>query len=576
MNRRFIYYLLLCVVGYSIFSYLDQNFLRFIFLFLLFLPISSFLHLFVARYFVRWLIRVEDEHPLRMEENRAVVSILNLSFFFFPRIDIYIDEPDESQGFIITGKARGEMQTPEQLRNQGGRIDFERLPGELGRSELLQLSNSDYAKTLEKNVSTALRVPFRRFFLFPKLLRMRATRRVSVYLAAYSRYDWHFRYTPIHVGNYRIDATRVYAHDLLGFFSLPLHASKNVRNLSFSQVFVRPNQRYYNARFLHKLPEPQPSDLARMNNSISSEINSIANIRSWRPGDRMKDIHFNISAKLQDFYVREYEDPRRGGILFILDPYAPLEIKNLPAYYDELSETCASIIYELNRGDGPIVLHFGDKSIEGPGQSQGLDYFLEFLTLQKLKPSQERRLAEELERQKRISGLSRLRRNRLESDTEREVLPSLSKMLNSAFRSENYRGIIVISPSFTPLLAETMLNLARQRGTRIVFCYLESHAGALESRAAKERIQDEKLSLEVEVNKTSEEQMSVEEREQYFRRLEEMKVIVFHVSLDSLDSRIQSDEDLPFSPRSKRKISKRNSGKRSSKSPNKKRKGGRA
>lgn len=587
MHRRLFAYLGLCVFTYAFFSYMDLPLLRFVLFFLLALPLISLAMLCLARHFVRWALRTEKEENMRVEEGRAVLSLMNLSFFFFPHITLYLDCPDESAGFIVTGAGGDEMKEREEWRQDEGHIPFRDLPGDLPPGELLKLNDNEYARTLENKWLRALSVPFRRFFVFPRFKKLRRSRRHVVYLAAYARYDWHFRYTPTHVGEYEIKASKLFARDFFGFFSLPLRQSRDADLVSSAHLSVLPNARYYRARFLHRLPEPQPSDFARPNNRLSNEINALGNIRPWRPGDRMKDIHFNVSSKQQSFFVKEYEDPRRGGILFLLDPYLPDSEIDPQDYYDELSEITASIIDEMNKGDGPLVLRFAEHSVEGPGGQKALRKFLHFLARQKMLPAEWRRAAERKNPKQHLSAAERTRflaprrRNRLllfltgllpallprspkrrtpsqtkkgggTSLNESRILPSLTTMLRQEFKSEKYRGIIVISPSFTPLLAECMLQAARQKATRLVFVHLESPAEAERNTRAAEEIygresfsQTLRLRLNLSAKKADEseppseeeakyEKMPLARRELYFRRLEALKVIIFHVSLDAL------------------------------------------
>ncbi len=612
MHKRFFAYLSLCFIAYSVFSYMNVRPLYFILLFLILLPVVSFLMLLLARHYVRWAIRTEHDENYRLEEGRAVLSLLNLSFFFFPHITVYIDSPDESKGFIINGYASEEIKDKNEWQEDKGFINFPNFPEDIASSQLLTLSDSEYVRTLEDKWLRALSIPFKKFFIFPRFVKMRRSRQHVVYLAAYARYDWHFRYTPTHVGQYDINASKLYARDYFGFFSLPLRQNKNSRAVSSSFLKVMPNSRYYRARFIHNLPEPQPSDFARANNRISNEINALANIRAWRPGDRMKDIHFNVSSKHQSFFVKEYEDPRRGGILFLVDPYLPQNNINPADYMDELCETSSSIIEEMNKGDGPLVLRFADQVCEGASGEKNLKKFLLFLSRQKIYGAELRRLADKQASLSRSSSsleekyisnrrnhlkkgrlaflyrviksaeayFSKIRTsifknssssNRINSEDKvkdkSRVLPSLNRMLRQEFKSEKYRGIIVISPSFTPLLAETLISAAKQKSTRIVFVHLEEGEDTKLNlkNAQKSKITSETTSYDNNDESTHDmklETMSQEQRELLFRRLEAMKVIIFHVSLDSLSSDKKNASHLKVVSRTElRKHLKRNRGK---------------
>ena len=566
MHRRFFSYLLLCLVAYACFSYLDQVILRFVFFFLLLLPLMSFISLLLARYFVHWALRVEHPEATRLEEGRGVITLINRSFFFFPHIDLYIDEPALEDGLFIMGDGKDHIMTKEEAANYSGPIRFDDFSNEtedlfLDDSALLQLSEDEYAKRIHKRLSRARAIPKRRFFLFPKFKTLPATSRKTVWLSAYARYDWHFRWMPSHVGHYRFGATHVYARDFLGFFTLPLHQSKSEQYICMDEINVLPNARFYRSRFAQKLPVPQPTDLARFNNRIRPEVNALANIRAYRPGDRMKDIHFKISAKLGDFYVKEFEDPRKGGILFLIDPFLPDQLSlHQRDYFDELSEIATAIVEEFNRGEGPVIMRFANHSIEGPGQNQGLKIFQKFLSQQKLHPAQDRKRADGHDLSFDAHQLSQSQQKAIASDIQAQKehflkhrVPSLSWQLQNEFRSEKYRAIVLISPSFTHLLAQTILRSAKQQSTRLIFIHLEppkdtqsqvqSTPHQAESPSANTGSQAFTPS-EAPTNSSNSRPaenastlISAKERRDYITRMENLNVIVFPVRLRSIHSR---------------------------------------
>lgn len=108
----------------------------------------------------------------------------------------------------------------------------------------------------------------------------------------------------------RVEKTRVY--DYLGLFFLP------VRKPSAVEVLVQPRavqpEKLPNLRhFLVRRRQPKPGG------GFSEEYE----MRDYRPGDSMRDIHWKLSVKTDRTIVREAQEPVRGSPLLTFDLKGP-------------------------------------------------------------------------------------------------------------------------------------------------------------------------------------------------------------------------------------------------------------
>lgn len=131
-----------------------------------------------------------------------------------------------------------------------------------------------------------------------KVIRQRVTGRDS----------WYVKLDTTHVGLLRCSAEKVRAYDYLRLFRIPARAGRSVEVLVKPQAeepSVLPNL----TRFLTKQLKPKPSG------GFSEEHE----MRSYRPGDPLRSVHWKLSAKTDDLIVREAQEPVRGKVLLTLD-----------------------------------------------------------------------------------------------------------------------------------------------------------------------------------------------------------------------------------------------------------------
>lgn len=177
-------------------------------------------------------------------------------------------------------------------------------------------------------------------------------RRNAVLLAGASR-EISWTVTGRHRGRYRPGLSRLRSRDLFGLFSL----SGKFRHRLARQapaLLVLPNSNVLPTvdNLLSFLAQCE----IQQNPLIGDEVDAVANIRSWRPGDSMKRTHWKISARLNQVMVKEFEYPVHKSGLLLVDLARPSDRTTLSSRYlidlaDQLTDQAASLIrHLLSRG----------------------------------------------------------------------------------------------------------------------------------------------------------------------------------------------------------------------------------
>ena len=118
-------------------------------------------------------------------------------------------------------------------------------------------------------------------------------------------------YVPLdtgHCGSYlcRVEKPRVY--DYLGLFWIPVRRSEAVKTL------VRPVP-----QAPAKLPNLSQFLLRRLKPKPGGGFSEEHELRDYRPGDNLRDIHWKLSVKTDRLIVREAQEPVRGLTLLTFD-----------------------------------------------------------------------------------------------------------------------------------------------------------------------------------------------------------------------------------------------------------------
>ncbi len=203
-----------------------------------------------------------------------------------------------------------------------------------------------------------------------------------------------------HVGLYKVKINTIITADLFGFFSLKRKSGEGCSVLS--------------------LPRPFPID--KPNFSMGDEGNAALNrsqedytspddLRSYRPGDAMKRVHWKLSVRKRELLVRKYEMPAPPDTLILLDC---AEIENqksaekAASVRDALCETAVAAA-ALQMADGsPVRLPlYGEHANEFcSDRADTLTVLQEMLALQSFRGGEDfaRVLTTELRRMRRTGA----------------------------------------------------------------------------------------------------------------------------------------------------------------------------
>lgn len=131
------------------------------------------------------------------------------------------------------------------------------------------------------------------------------SRSIRFVLSAFSRESFPILYQFQHRGTMELRLEAVHIQDSCGFFRLPLSRSR-LRQQTLVEVWPR-----------RMLPESEAvSNIAEMEAEVSrtaktsQELDEIARLRIYQPGDKLKLVHWSVSARMKDLHVREFEETR--------------------------------------------------------------------------------------------------------------------------------------------------------------------------------------------------------------------------------------------------------------------------
>lgn len=226
-----------------------------------------------------------------------------------------------------------------------------------------------------------------------------------------------------HVGQYSVALNQVTVSDLFGLFSW----HKCPKN---------------GGAVLMVLPRPFAIDKPKFNlgddgaaalSRTQEDYNSPEDVRPYRPGDAMKRVHWKLSSRKQELWVRRFETPAPPDTLILLDCAQPLGGAEKPegteSLRDALCETAVAVA-KLQMADGsPVRLPlYGERANEFASDHAGnLALLQEMLAAQPFRKGEDfsRVLNLELRRMRRtgaaiiittrlsapiVEGISRMRR----------------------------------------------------------------------------------------------------------------------------------------------------------------------
>lgn len=139
-----------------------------------------------------------------------------------------------------------------------------------------------------------------------------------------------------HRGYYKVGRLEIKIRDFLNFFESTIVFNKDI-NLT-----VYPRIHEINSM---KLPSFEYFGTFRVPHNTHEDYTSIKNIRQYVEGDNVKKIHWKVSARFNDFYVKDYELSANTKVNIFMDGYESVFINDHSGDIEEkMVETGASII----------------------------------------------------------------------------------------------------------------------------------------------------------------------------------------------------------------------------------------
>lgn len=140
-----------------------------------------------------------------------------------------------------------------------------------------------------------------------------------------------------HCGGFRYTLSKGRVYDYLGLFALPIHLA----DAGLCEVWPEACQ-----------PQHTPNLSQFQSRSFRSKygggFSEIHELREYKPGDQMRDVHWKLSAKTDDLIVREPMEPNRGQAVVSLD---------LAGNREELDSTLSILLWLSGWLIGREVVH---------------------------------------------------------------------------------------------------------------------------------------------------------------------------------------------------------------------------
>jgi len=153
------------------------------------------------------------------------------------------------------------------------------------------------------------------FFKTPEDVILKSAKEWTTYVFPYSNHCIEEEFTCDLRGQYDIGITKVEVNDLFGLFTFSYNLSEQYY---YKQLSLIVNPRIL---LLPSLPLPQLNLESVRNKEFSSveEPASIADLRQYRFADPLKKIHWKVSSKMQEIYVKNYETNTQPQIVVLME-----------------------------------------------------------------------------------------------------------------------------------------------------------------------------------------------------------------------------------------------------------------
>lgn len=180
-------------------------------------------------------------------------------------------------------------------------------------------------------------------------------------------------------GKYDIGLVRVDVMDLFGFFKFTF----DLREQSYHKPLnLKVSPRVLNIKSL-PLSQFYLEGVLNKDFSTVEEPSSIADLRMYRFADPLKKIHWKVSAKLQELYVKNYETNSQPQIMLLIETH-PYQGDPITSYMveDQIIESAAAITQYILTKSLPMNMVFyqdGRHFLQGR-EPQDFERFLSLLS----------------------------------------------------------------------------------------------------------------------------------------------------------------------------------------------------
>jgi uncharacterized protein (DUF58 family) len=170
-----------------------------------------------------------------------------------------------------------------------------------------------------------------------------------------SKVDTWLEITPIHVGIYQAEITKIKVYGLLGVFSLSFEPKLS------ETVFVIPR---INDEDIGVAADNNAEDTSPTQGAVIEQNQDYYNgVREYAPGDPMHSIHWKLTARNSKYMTRLYDNEDAGSLTVLLDLRLPPHTGvNRLFIYDKLLETAVTVINQhvANNEQVNLVYYDGD------------------------------------------------------------------------------------------------------------------------------------------------------------------------------------------------------------------------
>ena len=178
-------------------------------------------------------------------------------------------------------------------------------------------------------------------------------RATTIALAPFETYDMAFNTRFEHIGTYQAGLDRVVVYDFLRLFSATLEGPKRARVQVIPRIVP-----------VADVPFSQETvaEATRPSRAILSDSMDYAAVRDYVWGDPMKNIHWKLSARSENFLTKLFEVYTNPGVAVVLDFYGPAQgSRDLMKLFDCVVETGFSVARYAQWRGLETEIHYCDR-----------------------------------------------------------------------------------------------------------------------------------------------------------------------------------------------------------------------